>query len=146
MRSRKLFERRSFVRVSEARALEVYERRDRMGCGTVMPGLHLITCEYPPLMGGVSEHSRVLAETAAAAGYDVQVWTGGQGATSNGISIRPDLGDFSATALDKRRRRTRRVRRPATTHRSVGAAWLRPEGVERRVQRGGCAAAPVPAT
>ena len=66
-----------------------------------MPGLHLITCEYPPLMGGVSEHSRVLAETAAAAGYDVQVWTGGQGATSNGISIRPDLGDFSATALDK---------------------------------------------
>ena len=30
----KLFERRSFVRVSETRALEVYERRDRTGCGT----------------------------------------------------------------------------------------------------------------
>jgi glycosyltransferase involved in cell wall biosynthesis len=66
-----------------------------------MPGLHLITCEYPPLMGGVSEHSRVLAQTAAAAGYDVQVWTGANGAGSNGIRIRPDLGDFSAAALER---------------------------------------------
>jgi hypothetical protein len=28
------FERRSFVRISDARGLEVYERRDRLGCGT----------------------------------------------------------------------------------------------------------------
>jgi hypothetical protein len=66
-----------------------------------MPPLHLITCEYPPLMGGVSEHSRVLAQTAAAAGYEVQVWTGASGAASNGIRVRPDLGDFSAAALER---------------------------------------------
>jgi len=64
-----------------------------------MAALHLITCEYPPLVGGVSEHSRVLAETAAAAGYDVHVWTGAPGAASEGVHVRPELGDFSASAL-----------------------------------------------
>src|SRR5688500_9082104 len=42
---------------------------------TVMSTLHIITCEYPPTIGGVSEHSRVVAEAAATAGYDVYVWT-----------------------------------------------------------------------
>ena len=61
--------------------------------------LHVITCEYPPLMGGVSEHTRVLAEAAAAAGYDVHVWTGSQAVSSNGVHVRTDLGDFSQPAL-----------------------------------------------
>ena len=66
-----------------------------------MSVLHLITCEYPPLMGGVSEHSRVVAEAAAAEGYDVQVWTGTAGAVSRGVQVRPDLGDFSRAALGR---------------------------------------------
>lgn len=63
------------------------------------PPLHVITSEYPPVMGGVSEHSRVLAEAARAAGYDVHVWTGANAVTSNGVDVRADLGDFSPSAL-----------------------------------------------
>jgi glycosyltransferase involved in cell wall biosynthesis len=61
--------------------------------------LHLITCEYPPVIGGVSEHSRVIAEAAAAEGYDVHVWTAQRGADARRIHVRPSLGDFSAAAL-----------------------------------------------
>ena len=64
-----------------------------------MAGLHLITCEFPPLIGGVSEHSRVLAEAATARGHDVQVWTGHEGAESPGIRVSGVLGDFSPSAL-----------------------------------------------
>ena len=63
------------------------------------PPLHVITCEYPPAMGGVSDHSRVLAEAAAAAGYDVHVWTRAHAVVSNGVRVRSDLGDFSHAAL-----------------------------------------------
>lgn len=63
------------------------------------PALHLVTCEYPPTAGGVSEHSRVLAESAVAAGYDVQVWTGTHGPRSRGITVHPALGDFSRDSL-----------------------------------------------
>lgn len=64
-----------------------------------MSALHLLTCEYPPLMGGVSEHSRILAEAAAAVGYDVQVWTGAAGTASAGVQVHPALGDFSGAAI-----------------------------------------------
>ena len=59
-------------------------------------------------MGGVSEHSRVLAQTAAAAGYDVQVWTGANGAglqTASGsgrtlVIFRPPALDRADAALN----------------------------------------------
>src|SRR5688500_16592471 len=50
-------------------------------------------------MGGVSEHSRVVAEAAAAERFDVHVWTGAAGAASQGVNVQPVLGDFSAAAL-----------------------------------------------
>jgi hypothetical protein len=61
--------------------------------------LHLVTCEYPPAIGGVSEHSRVLARAAADAGFGVEVWTSADGPSSHGIRVRPALGDFSAGAI-----------------------------------------------
>ena len=64
-----------------------------------MAGLHLITCEFPPLIGGVSEHSRVLAEAAIARGHDVQVWTGHDADGSPGIRVSRVLGDFSRSDL-----------------------------------------------
>jgi glycosyltransferase involved in cell wall biosynthesis len=64
-----------------------------------MAGLHLITCEFPPLVGGVSEHSRVLAEAAVARGHDVQVWTGHDAAGSPGIRVSRVFGDFSRSDL-----------------------------------------------
>ena len=63
--------------------------------------LHIITPEYPPMMGGVSEHSRILAHAAAAEGYEVQVWTAAEGSESRSILVRPALADFSMAALRK---------------------------------------------
>jgi Glycosyl transferases group 1 len=45
---------------------------------------HLISPEFPPMPGGVSEHSRVLVEAAVSRGLDVHVWT------ANGASALPD--------------------------------------------------------
>lgn len=41
---------------------------------------HLITGEYPPAPGGVSDYTALLAEALAAAGVEVHVWTGVPGA------------------------------------------------------------------
>ena len=43
--------------------------------GNDMSQLHLVTPEFPPALGGVSEHSRVLAHAAAERGLEVHVWT-----------------------------------------------------------------------
>ena len=65
----------------------------------MMPSLHIITSEYPPVMGGVSEHSRVIAQAAVAEGYEVQVWTAAKGSESPNVFVRPSLGDFSRASL-----------------------------------------------
>ena len=63
-----------------------------------MSDLHLITCEFPPAMGGVSEHSRVIAETARQAGFDVHVWTAEGGNGASGVDVRSTLEGFSPAA------------------------------------------------
>jgi glycosyltransferase involved in cell wall biosynthesis len=60
---------------------------------------HLISPEFPPMPGGVSEHSRVLVEAASSRGLDVHVWTAAGGAAlGNGASVvvHPSLGGFGA--------------------------------------------------
>jgi glycosyltransferase involved in cell wall biosynthesis len=61
--------------------------------------LHIITCEYPPIIGGVSEHSRIIAQAAASEGYDVHVWTVAAGDESRNVHVRAGLGDLSAASL-----------------------------------------------
>jgi glycosyltransferase involved in cell wall biosynthesis len=89
--------------------------------------LHLITCEYPPAVGGVSEHSRVVAEAAAAEGYDVHVWTATNGAGSPRVHVRPALGDFSAAALA----RTDAALNECPAPRQVIVQWV-PHGYGRK--------------
>jgi glycosyltransferase involved in cell wall biosynthesis len=48
--------------------------RSRVGHG-VTTIRHVITCEYPPAVGGVADHTRVLARALAAAGEAVHVWS-----------------------------------------------------------------------
>ena len=36
--------------------------------------IDIITCEYPPDVGGVADHTRGLAASLAATGVDVHVW------------------------------------------------------------------------
>ncbi|MFL6285989.1 MAG: glycosyltransferase family 4 protein [Pyrinomonadaceae bacterium] len=59
---------------------------------------HLITCEYPPQIGGVSDHTRLIAEGLAAAGDRVHVWSpsavGEVGETARGVTVRRELGEF----------------------------------------------------
>ena len=60
---------------------------------------HLISPEFPPIPGGVSEHSRVLVEAAVARGLDVHVWTaaGGEAIASRpSVEVHASLGGFGA--------------------------------------------------
>lgn len=62
---------------------------------------HIITGEYPPAIGGVSDYSQLVAEGLAAAGDEVHVWCPpGPGATpSNGVTVHPALGTISRSDL-----------------------------------------------
>lgn len=56
---------------------------------------HLITCEYPPQNGGVSDYSHLVASGLAATGETVHVWcssAGVQEADSEGVTVHRDLG------------------------------------------------------
>ncbi len=62
---------------------------------------HIITSEYPPVIGGVSDYSQVVAEGLAATGDDVHVWCPPLpgAAASNGVTVHPILGDISRRDL-----------------------------------------------
>lgn len=64
---------------------------------------HLITCEYPPRIGGVADHTRLVAEGLAAEGDRVHVWCpaaeGESAEPSAGVSVRRELGRFRPSEL-----------------------------------------------
>jgi hypothetical protein len=60
---------------------------------------HLVTPEFPPLLGGVSEHSRVLATAAAGRGRDVHVWTTPGALPACGLQVHGTLGAFTPADL-----------------------------------------------
>ncbi|RKH12134.1 hypothetical protein D7V97_09285 [Corallococcus sp. CA053C] len=53
----------------------------------VAPTWHLLTGEYPPAPGGVSDHTRSVARALAKAGETVRVWTPG----AEGVSVDQDV-------------------------------------------------------
>ena len=60
-----------------------------------MASFHLVTPEFPPMIGGVSEHSRVVAQAAAARGLDVHVWSARDAQPMTGITVHNELGSFA---------------------------------------------------
>lgn len=63
---------------------------------------HLITSEYPPQNGGVSDYSRLLAEGLAACGDEVHVWCphfAGSLPHDPGVQVHRKLGGFSRRDL-----------------------------------------------
>jgi glycosyltransferase involved in cell wall biosynthesis len=63
---------------------------------------HLITPEYPPQAGGVSDYSQVLASGLAASGEAVHVWCApstGDSTDIKGVTVHRDLGRFSIADL-----------------------------------------------
>jgi glycosyltransferase involved in cell wall biosynthesis len=62
---------------------------------------HLVTPEFPPLLGGVSEHSRVLAAAAAGRGRVVHVWTTPGALPGAGVHVHTTLGAFTTADLSR---------------------------------------------
>jgi glycosyltransferase involved in cell wall biosynthesis len=64
---------------------------------------HIITCEYPPRVGGVSDYTRLVAEGLASAGDRVHVWSpssdGEVGEVARGVTLRRELGEFRPSDL-----------------------------------------------
>src|SRR5687768_6270824 len=63
---------------------------------------HLITPEYPPQSGGVSDYSQLIASGLAATGETVHVWCPSspvREANSLGVTLHPELGRISPTDL-----------------------------------------------
>lgn len=63
----------------------------------------LITCEYAPRVGGVADHTRLVAEGLAAAGDGVCVWCPADAcearAHAEGVEVRRELGSFRPADL-----------------------------------------------
>lgn len=63
---------------------------------------HLITGEYPPRLGGVADHTRLVACGLAAAGGNVDVWTGPSGRphpNDPGVTVHPLPDHFGPCAF-----------------------------------------------
>jgi glycosyltransferase involved in cell wall biosynthesis len=60
------------------------------------PVWHIITCEYPPQSGGVSDYSYLVAQGLAQAGNQVHVWCPGtQPRPATGVNVHSTLGRFA---------------------------------------------------
>ena len=65
-------------------------------------GWHIITCEYPPQSGGVSDYTHLVAKGLADAGDQVHVWcpsVSGEQPVMDGMHIHPELGKISLSDL-----------------------------------------------
>jgi glycosyltransferase involved in cell wall biosynthesis len=66
------------------------------------PTWHLVTGEYPPMPGGVSDYSRALAQALVSSGEEVHVWAPGlRGALTAdpGVHVHPLPGRYGPRAL-----------------------------------------------
>lgn len=64
--------------------------------------LHIITCEYPPQLGGVADFTQTVVTRLASAGTVVHVWCPGSTGVSteaSGVVVHRELGTFSASDL-----------------------------------------------
>jgi len=68
-----------------------------------LPCWHILTGEYPPQPGGVSDYSALLAAGLAATGAEVHVWTGPGDAPAavEGITVHRDGGRWSPADLGR---------------------------------------------
>lgn len=67
-----------------------------------MNSWHVITSEYPPQPGGVSDYTQLVAGGLAAAGDEVHVWcpsASGEAPHVDGVVVHQDFGDFSVSDL-----------------------------------------------
>jgi len=65
-----------------------------------MTNWHIITCEYPPQVGGVSDYTRLLANQLRKAGDEVHIWAPAC-VTPEEPTVHRELGDFSRNLLQQ---------------------------------------------
>jgi len=77
---------------------------------------HILTCEYPPQIGGVGDHTRLVAEGLASAGDRVHVWCRAceceTEETSRGVTVRRELGEFRPKDLRRAGRELKKFDAP----------------------------------
>jgi glycosyltransferase involved in cell wall biosynthesis len=68
-----------------------------------MTPLHIVTCEYPPQIGGVSDYTCQIAEALARLGEEVHVWCPPVNAPRevSAVHIHPELGRFHSSDLQR---------------------------------------------
>ena len=68
-----------------------------------MTPLHIVTSEYPPQIGGVSDYTCQIAEALACRGEEVHVWCPSlsRPRSESGVHVHPDLGHFQPSALER---------------------------------------------
>ena len=64
---------------------------------------HIVTSEYPPDVGGVSDYTRQVAEGLARMGDEVHVWCprAAEGSATPGLHVHPDLGRIGPADLKR---------------------------------------------
>jgi glycosyltransferase involved in cell wall biosynthesis len=93
----------------------------------LMASWHLITPEFPPLIGGVSDHARVLAEAAVRHGLDVHVWGPAGSGPLAGVRVHDTLGRFTPADFERTGEELDRCAPP----RRIVLQWV-PHGYGRR--------------
>jgi len=76
---------------------------------------HVITCEYPPQSGGVSDYTYLLAQGMASCGDEIHIWCPpgpGKAPEIQGVQVHADLGKFSLKDLRSAGRQLDRFPRP----------------------------------
>ena len=76
---------------------------------------HILTCEYPPQPGGVSDYTHLLAGGLAAAGEEVHVWgpaADGPAPDQPDVTVHRDLGGFRLADLGRMDRALNAFPRP----------------------------------
>jgi glycosyltransferase involved in cell wall biosynthesis len=82
--------------------LQTLQRREQIVATPTGIAWHIITCEYPPQSGGVSDYTYLLAQGMASRGDEVHVWCPagpGKSPEIGGVEVHADLGKFSAKDL-----------------------------------------------
>ncbi len=68
-----------------------------------MTAWHIVTCEYPPAVGGVADYARLVSEGLAAAGDEVHVWcpatAGAPASDASRTRVHPVLGHAAPSDL-----------------------------------------------
>lgn len=109
------------------RAADALHVHDRQEPRAAVRSWHVIAPECPPMVGGVSEHTRILAEAAAARGLEMHVWGPAGAGPLPGVHVHDGLGAFTPPDLARADRLLDSSPRP----RRLVLQWV-PHGYGRR--------------